>query len=354
MVSFPHREFNGPTRRICSTEVDIRFATTVAAIVVLSATACSRAPQLAQADIRTVDGALFLADGLAGPIEEAPCTLSNGVPTTCLVIKRFSTPLDHAQGPWCPRRVTDGADAGGIWPEGGKAHDVTGAFIANLATFYDDSGWAMYNPDGSIKVTDSREECAAAARPDVDPALNNHCVQCLPAYLPASMVQETRIPKRPVVDTAPAPIRADVGLALNGVEFAAPAPTDAILAAHTLAPFDDCGGHINLHAGYHYHAVTTGCLTSVAQADGHAPQIGYALDGFPIHARLAADASEPLDLDACRGHSDATRGYHYHVAHPGTNQIIGCFSGAVAQSSLRHRGPPGNGPADAAQGPTLE
>ena len=44
-----------------------------------------------------------------------------------------------------------------------------------------------------------------------------------------------------------------VGLALNGVKFDASAPVDAILSAHTLAPFDDFGGHVNPHVGYHYH-----------------------------------------------------------------------------------------------------
>ncbi|MBK7291398.1 MAG: hypothetical protein IPI78_14820 [Chitinophagaceae bacterium] len=30
----------------------------------------------------------------------------------------------------------------------------------------------------------------------------------------------------------------------------------SILAAYTLAPLDDNGGHINTHVGYHYHAAT--------------------------------------------------------------------------------------------------
>jgi hypothetical protein len=46
-----------------------------------------------------------------------------------------------------------------------------------------------------------------------------------------------------------------------------------------LAPFDDAGGHINLNAGYHYHAAM-GKTTQIAQADGHAAMIGYAFDGY--------------------------------------------------------------------------
>ncbi|MDP5140836.1 MAG: hypothetical protein NWP83_10270, partial [Spirosomaceae bacterium] len=63
------------------------------------------------------------------------------------------------------------------------------------------------------------------------------------------------------------------GLAFNGVVFDAPAPVDRILGAYTLAPFDDAGGHINLAAGYHYHAAT-GASTKIAQKDGHAAMIG--------------------------------------------------------------------------------
>ena len=80
--------------------------------------------------------------------------------------------------------------------------------------------------------------------------------------------------------------------------------------------------------------------------------IGYALDGFPFHAQLNADGQEPADLDACRGHTDDVRGYHYHVASPGTNEFVGCFRGehgcALAGDgagqtcdATRRTGPPG-------------
>ena len=77
---------------------------------------------------------------------------------------------------------------------------------------------------------------------------------------------------------------AERGVAFNGIRFDAPAPTDAILGAYTLAPLDDAGGHINLHAGYHYHAATG--LTTSRQHDDHEAMIGYAMDGFGIYAQL--------------------------------------------------------------------
>ncbi|EMI53218.1 hypothetical protein RSSM_05327 [Rhodopirellula sallentina SM41] len=117
-----------------------------------------------------------------------------------------------------------------------------------------------------------------------------------------------------------------VGFALNGVKFDPPAPIEAIIKAHTIAPFDDAGGHVNPFAGYHYHAAT-GQTKEIAQPDGHAPLIGYALDGFAIYAHLDESGKASEDLDECSGHYDDVRGYHYHVGAAGDNQIIGAFRG---------------------------
>ena len=142
------------------------------------------------------------------------------------------------------------------------------------------------------------------------------------------------IPKIPVARATPSEIgnASLVGAALNGVAFDPPAPVQAILAAHTIAAFDDCGGHVNLAAGYHYHAAT-GCSRKVASCDGHAALLGYALDGYAIHEMKNTDGVEPSDLDECRGHSDAVRGYHYHVAGAGENMFLGCFHGETVATT---------------------
>ena len=49
-----------------------------------------------------VNTALFLADGLAGPITEESCTLSSGATATCLSIPLKGAPADHSVGPFCP------------------------------------------------------------------------------------------------------------------------------------------------------------------------------------------------------------------------------------------------------------
>ena len=117
------------------------------------------------------------------------------------------------------------------------------------------------------------------------------------------------IPIRPVPMTAvdAKVARSGVGVAFSGVRLDGPAPTHAILSVHTLAPFDDCGGHVNLNVGYHMHAVTDkeGCHREKASEEGHAPQIGLAMDGYPIHQRLnaAGEVAKGFCLSVARYYS---------------------------------------------------
>jgi hypothetical protein len=275
--------------------------------------------------------AAFLGAGLTSPITEVACTLSDGTQTTCYQLVLAGAPTDHAVGPFCPRTITDTAEQVGIWIERSQVWDLDGSFITGLADFYQDDQWQLYDlATGQVNVTTTQAACEGAARPDVDPQYQNYCVECSLDYVDGGVSFTVLIPKVPVPRATPAEIggQSSVGVALNGVRFDPPAPVQAILAAHTIAAFDDCGGHINLVNGYHYHAAT-GCSTAVTQCDAHAPLIGYALDGYAIHSMTGADGVEPSDLDTCRGHTDAARGYHYHAAAAGENMFIGCFHGQI-------------------------
>lgn len=270
---------------------------------------------------------LFHKDTIVGEPMLVDCTLSGGAKAKCFAITITGQPVDHAPGPWCPTNVSDTKEAGGIWLENGKVNDVDRSFIRNLDTFYNDPVWKLYDEKtGAIKVTNSKESCAAAARPNVDPDYNNYCVQCQLTYVEHSTQRTYILPVTPVAAENIEPISPDVGVgvALNGVVLDGSAPVDAILGAHTLAPFDDCGGHVNLHVGYHYHAAT-GCSHSVASTEGHAPVIGFAMDGYKLHARFNVDGKEPTDLDECRGHEVAGLGYHYHANDPGQNATLTCL-----------------------------
>ena len=281
-----------------------------------------------------VDTSYFTSASENVTVTTVDCTLSDGTETTCYQIVA-STPTDHEMGPWCPDNIADDASAGGIWLENGEVYDVDGAFIENLATFYNDDTWLMYDANGDIYVTETEEDCINAANPNVGEAYENYCVECIPDYI-TDLQQTWLIPATPIIQSSStsfagrgpggggATIR---GIAFNGVEFSASAPVDNILGAYTLAPFDDAGGHINVNQGYHYHAAT-GVSTKITQDDRHAAMIGYAADGHGIYEQLNEDGSEPDDLDACRGHYDDTRGYHYHVDAPGSNNFINCLHGA--------------------------
>ncbi|WP_397363149.1 YHYH protein [Olleya sp. R77988] len=281
-----------------------------------------------------VDPSLFIKESMLKDITKEERTLANGTKALCYVITTASQPNEHNMGPWCPTHINDGKDKGGMWFKDDKVYDVDGHFIANLKEFYNDEQWALFREDGSIKVTETQEECEAAARPDVDEKYHNYCVQCLPSYYKEKQSTYV-IPVKPLyLENVSSLGRDGIGIAFNGVNFEAPAPTHAILAAHTLAPLDDHGGHVNPHAGYHYHAVT-GSTKEVKQKGVHAPMLGYAMDGFGIYAHKDINGKAYTDLDQCNGHYDTIRGYHYHAGDAGSNQILGCLHGVSGSMSVK-------------------
>ena len=274
-------------------------------------------------------GPLFDQASLVGEPKLVDCTLSGGTKAQCISVTIRQEPAAFKIGPWCPTNIADGPDKSGIWLDKGKVYDADGAFIQNLSKFYEDDTWQLFDPKtGKINVTDNELSCRAAARPDVDPKYHNYCVECRLDYLDAGLLQTFVIPLSPV----PASSVSDrvghdgVGVAFSGTRLDASAPLDDILDAHTLAPFDDCGGHINPNVGYHIHAVTD-CLKSVRKEGSDATQLGLALDGYPILSRLDFQGKEPTGLDQCRGHVSGAIGYHYHAGATGSNEILGCHVG---------------------------
>ncbi len=298
----------------------------VAASVLLIGTAAPlAADQPSTADLEELAGFFAAATVIDGP-KMVDCKLSGGTETRCFAMTVKAAPSGYTPGPWCPANVDDGPDVSGIWLKDGEVHDADGAFMAELAALYDDAAWQMVDPEtGAIKVTDTREKCAAAARPDVGPEYQNYCVECLPEYMDDDATMTYTIPLAPqdagrVFETG----RAGSGVAFNGIRLDGPAPVDAILGTYTVAPFDDCGGHVNLHVGYHYHAVTD-CLDKGEAAGTHGAQVGIAMDSHAIFSRVSSDGTAPDDLDRCNGHEAEELGYHYHAGAEGSNAILGCL-----------------------------
>ncbi len=311
-----------------------RWVLLIALAVMLPMVSCSRASEetrraadQANAHPVQVDPTFFMTEALVGEVLTEERTISDGSRVMCYVYQTRSVPIEHEMGPWSPGRIDDDKEAGGIWLRDGQVYDVDGPFVRNMAEFYDDPEWKLYRDDGTIKVTDTKEAFEAAARPDVDPKYHNHMVEGRPEWIEPTITTYI-IPVQPIYNLSPAPFGrgGGIGVAFNGVNFDPPAPLHAILGAHTIAPFDDAGGHLNPHAGYHYHAAT-GKTKQIEQPDGHAPMIGYALDGFGLYAHMDGQGHAADGLDECGGHFDETRGYHYHAGSPGSNQIIRAFRG---------------------------
>jgi len=275
----------------------------------------------------------FTNGALDSEIITQTCTLTNNEESQCYQIEIAGAPASHDIGIFCPRYTTSNAQEAGIWFDGdGEVYDLTGEFITQLATHYNDDNWKLYDEStGEIKITDSQVSCEGAARPDVEQQYQNHCVECSIEYVNGGISQSVLIPITPIkANNAIAIGRDNVGISLNGVALAPPAPVDAILGAYTIAAFDDCAGHINLVEGYHYHGAA-GCSETLEQSDDHASMLGYALDGYGIFGMLDGQGNEDDDLDSCRGHYDDIRGYHYHAASVAENMFIGCYSGEIAK-----------------------
>lgn len=291
-----------------------------------------------------VDVGLFFDGALVEDATTQDCTLSGGAETTCYVITVAGDPVTYDTGPFCPDTITDTADAGGIWFDGNGVYDIDGEFIVDLAELYGDDAWMMYDEDGNVLVTETAEEFEAAARPDVDPSLQNHCVEGRLEWLENGEPISTtvQIPVEPVLaDSASAP-QGNLGVTLDGIVIAASAPVDAILGAYTIAAFDDCGGHYNPFDGYHLHGAV-GCSEIGDVADGETAMFAYAMDGFAVHSPL--DDPDSVELDECNGHTTEEAGYHYHANDAAENQVIECLIGqTVAGGDAAGGGPPAGPP----------
>lgn len=150
-----------------------------------------------------------------------------------------------------------------------------------------------------------------------------------------------KIPLKPVraEKTTPTPM-GPIGVAVNGVPFYNPynrEGNDAV-AGPFAEVFDSCCGHPDQLGRYHYHKYPT-CLKSPFQdkPGEHSPLIGYAFDGFAIYGPQGDGGKPPADLDECNGHSDQTRGYHYHVTKKAP-YIIGAYRGVVDLEARDRRG----------------
>ena len=128
--------------------------------------------------------------------------------------------------------------------------------------------------------------------------------------------------------------RGPIGMMIDGVVFyGREDATGGDAYINESDTFDACAGHADMDGRYHYHSEPT-CvfglgvaLSSRNAADGHAPVVGYGLDGFALYADTTI-ADEPA-LDACNGHFSEARGYHYHTSGTTSPYLAGCYAGEI-------------------------
>ena len=122
--------------------------------------------KLSNQKVTSVDLSLFIKENLLEGICNGRLRTFGQDRTKCYKITVKGKPGEHKMGPWCPERIDDTKEKGGIWFKAGKVYDVDGKFITNLDEFYSDPKWKLYREDGTVKVTKT-QNCEAAARPDV-------------------------------------------------------------------------------------------------------------------------------------------------------------------------------------------
>ena len=137
-----------------------------------------------------------------------------------------------------------------------------------------------------------------------------------------------------------------IGTAVNGVVYFNPFEQGGMNAVEGYSEvwLDSCCGHPQQTGVYHYHKYPV-CVKSPFKDNGkqHSPVIGFAFDGFPIYGPyeseglMAKDAVGEQTLDACNGHTDSVRGYHYHVTPGRFPYIIGGYAGVPELANIRGR-----------------
>lgn len=124
-----------------------------------------------------------------------------------------------------------------------------------------------------------------------------------------------------------------IGVAVNGVPFYNPYNAEGQDAAKNEV-FDECCGHPDPMGRYHYHIYPKCIHTSFSDPKGqHSPLIGYAFDGYALYGPNGENGKPPADLDECNGHTDATRGYHYHVTDK-FPYLLGGYRGEVDRGNF--------------------
>ncbi len=203
-----------------------------------------------------------------------------------------------------------------FWPEAAFTLTTRGADL-----LFQGNGLPIDEPTGIFPISPSD----SAYRYDTNP---NHI---------AAQHLDFEIPVNPTAADEPECLPMGmIGFTVSGVAFynaLDDAGRDA--AAHEVQ--DNCDGHPQANAQYHYHNASP-CIPRVYTDS----LVGWALDGFPILGMKDAAGAwiTNAELDACHGRAErvAVAGRAYAYAYHLTREYpytLGCFTGLVAAGTLQ-------------------
>lgn len=122
-----------------------------------------------------------------------------------------------------------------------------------------------------------------------------------------------------------------IGVAVNGVPLFSASSAEGTWAVASEV-FDTCNGHPDRMGRYHYHQYSP-CLVTTSNT-GHAGIMGIIADGYLIFGPIQNSRGAGNKLDACNGHEDPKRGYHYHATTDPAKPLIGCFAGIPERANF--------------------
>ena len=129
-----------------------------------------------------------------------------------------------------------------------------------------------------------------------------------------------------------------IGVAVNGVPIFDPYTQGPINPETGKRPntlyqgeLDACGGHAGRGDDYHYHIAPICLIEELGEiyVEKLKRPIGYAMDGYPIHALGWFDKANDVEneLDDCRGMIDEKGNYFYNVMSEKSWAVADCLSG---------------------------
>lgn len=157
---------------------------------------------------------------------------------------------------------------------------------------------------------------------------------------------------KPRINSSPTPTEAGpMGVAVNGVPIFDPSTQGPVNkktgkrpSAFEAGELDVCGGHAGRGDDYHYHIAPKCLIEDLGKTwvDVDKKPIGYAMDGFPIHALGWFDKSNGVEtqLDPCRGMKDEKGNYFYNVKTTSSWDVLNCLGGTpqkFARDRWHHR-----------------